>query len=225
MVKDFIIAINGINKQQAVSEIYFSFTRKIRYARIHLNELKEMETKLLIYNTVDRDKLFEFLDPLRDDLYKNLMPCVVNIKGAIECLKMCFAINDADQSYINYMGWKKTLSKIKNDLNIPMGQLDDFEEKIINLRNFLVHFGDPSFQFNIKTFKIMVPNYTKIHPKLTVPTAENGFQEIVVLLEIMLKKMEELSDQLINKRYFYKLQKYPSFGQDWIIRDATNNDL
>jgi hypothetical protein len=218
----FKIALNRIDKHIAVSVIYFSFNRKIKYARIHLNELKEIETELPMYRTVDLAKQFELADRLSDVYYKNLMPCVVEIKTAIECLKICLAINDADQSYFEETGWKKTLSKIKKDLNIQTVHLENVEEKITNLRNFLVHFGDPFFQFSTETFKLTVPNYEKIHSKLTVPTTKNGSQEIVGVLEITLKKMEELNEQLISKRYFYKLQDYPYFSQDWIVHDIGN---
>lgn len=218
MIKKFVEAVKIIDTKMAVSQIYFSFNRKIKYARIHLNELIEMETELPTFS-VDSDKWIEVNEKLMDVYYKNLMPCIVEIKAAIECLKICLAINYTDEDYLKmdgWKGWKKTLSKINNDLDIPTDDLENAEEKITNLRNFVVHFGDPFFQYNNATFKLTVPNFEKIHSKLTVPTS--GSQEIVCILEIILKKIEELNKQLISKRYFYKLQKYPHFSQDWIIK-------
>jgi len=196
--KNFQDAINEIDQNCAVWMIYAAFNKKIKYAREYLTELKDVELKLP--NLTQKKNLnLNFVRMMADLYYKNLVPCIIEIKTAIECLKLCLAIKYADKTYFD---WKKTLLKIHNDLGIPTGQLMDTENEIKDLRNFLVHAGSPLFTFNHERMKFTVPKYIHLHSRLTVPTTKNGKLEIVNLLETTLEKMEEFSKYLEKNKNF-----------------------
>ncbi len=214
MKKNFLDAVNEINQNCAVWMTYTAFNEKIKCARDHLNELRETElelptlTKNLNLGNLDIVGTVETVDAY----YKNLIPCIVEIKAAIECLKLCLAIKYADKIYFN---WKKTLLKIYKDLGVPVDQLADIEDEIKDLRNFLVHAGNPLFTFNSKKLKFTVPKYIRLHQRLTIPTIKNGKLEIVDLLETTLERMEEFSKHLEKKLEFFIIDKR-EISEDWL---------
>nr|QNO54038.1 hypothetical protein KFAGBJAM_00020 [Methanosarcinales archaeon ANME-1 ERB6] len=213
MKKNFPDAVNEINQNCAVWMTYTAFNKKIKCAREHLNELKEIElelptlTKNLNLGKLDNDETGKTVDAY----YKNLVPCIVEIKAAIECLKLCLAIKYADETYFK---WEDTLSKIYNALSVPIDQLADIESNIKDLRNFLVHAGSPLFTFNNTKLKFTVPKYNRLHLKLTIPTIKKGKLEIVDLLETALKRMEEFSKHLEKKHEFFIIDK-TEISEDW----------
>lgn len=209
MKKKFPDAVNEINQNCAVWMTYTAFNKKIKYARDHLNELKETELEL---PNLNKNLNLDFVEAMGDAYYKNLIPCIVEIKAAIECLKLCLAIKYADESYFN-LG--KTLSKIYNDLDVPVDQLEDIEDEIKDLRNFLVHAGSPLFTFNYKKSKFTVPKYIRLHPRLTIPTIKNGKLQIVDLLETTLERMEEFSKHLGKKHEFF-IKDTRETSEDWL---------
>ena len=214
MKKNFPDAVSEINQNCAVWMTYTAFNKKIKCARDLLDELREIElelptlTKNLNLGKLDIDETGKTVDAY----YKNLIPCIVEIKAAIECLKLCLAIKYAKESYFN---WEKTLSKIYNDLGVPVDQLADIESNIKDLRNFLVHAGSPLFTFNNKKLKFTVPKYIRLHQRLTIPTIKNGKLEIVDLLETALKRMEEFSKHLEKKHEFFIIDKR-EISENWL---------
>lgn len=207
----FSSAVAKIDKNCAVWRLHTSFCMKISLARFHLEELKIVEDSLHKFRPGNIN--FDETTIIHNAFDRNLIPCVINLKSSIESLKLSMAIKYSDEIYFK---WEETLNKINIDLGIPITSLKPIETEVRDLRNFLVHAGHPTFTFNNKEMKLVVPKYKRLHPLLTVPNGNKGKIKLIGYLEENLKHIEDYKNK-INNHLSYFQTPGAILSDDWII--------
>ena len=206
MDNNFKDAVKKIDASCAVWMTYESFNTYIKSSRVYLDKLKETEARLS-----DRDR--NDFETRSNSYFGNLIPCIVDIKAAIECLKMSLAIKYSDEKFFD---WSATLQKIETELGYSTSHLTEIESEIRDIRNFLIHTGIPMFGYSTQTKKFQLPKYVRLHRRLTIPNASDGQLEIVSLLENTLEKMDGLCDHLKKKTKYFQLEGHPVISEYWL---------